>query len=60
MRGRQERSRLPNASRSLVSAVLLLAAVFGLLEAGSGLVDVLGGPGVEVGGGCPRTCFAPP
>jgi hypothetical protein len=49
VRGRQERSRLPNETRSLVSAVLLLAAVFGLLGAGSGLVDVLGGPGVEVG-----------
>ncbi|MGH3983415.1 MAG: DUF2975 domain-containing protein [Pseudonocardiaceae bacterium] len=45
----RERSALPNETRSLVSVVLLLAAMLGLLGAGSLLVDVLRGPGVQVG-----------
>ena len=49
VRGRGERSPLPNEIMSWVSAVLLLAAVFGLWGAGSQLVDALRGPGAEVG-----------
>ncbi len=49
MRGRRERSQLPNETRSLVSTVLLLVAGLGLLGAGIQLVAVLSGPGVEVG-----------
>ncbi len=49
VRGRRERSLLRNGSMSVVSGVLLLAAVSGLWGAGSQLVDVLRGPGVAVG-----------
>jgi hypothetical protein len=47
--GPGERSLLPNETMSWVSAVLLLAAVFGLWGAGSQLVDALRGPGVVAG-----------
>ncbi|MDQ4092490.1 MAG: DUF2975 domain-containing protein [Actinomycetota bacterium] len=57
MSGRRERSLLRNETMSLVSGVLLLAAVFGLLSAGSQLVDVLRGPAVEVGMRVPTDIF---
>ncbi|MDQ3764154.1 MAG: DUF2975 domain-containing protein [Actinomycetota bacterium] len=57
VRGRGERSLLSNETMSLVSAVLLLAAVFGLWGVGSQLVDTLRGPGIEVGVRVPENMF---
>jgi hypothetical protein len=57
VRGRRERSLLRNHTMSLVSAVLLLAAVFGLVRAGDQLVEILQGAGVAVGVRVPADVF---
>ena len=57
VRGRRERSLLRNGTMSVVSGVLLLAAVFGLLRAGGQFVDMLRGPGVEMGVRVPADVF---
>lgn len=59
LRGRRERSLLPNETMSLVSAVLL-AAGFGLLGVGRQLFDALRGPGVMAGVRLPYDMLGPP